>query len=362
MGKMEKALLLILMLSGLPLLGVLLIGQPLVRYTEFPPETRYVQHPPFSWPMFVALALGLLLLAAPVIYRTVTSCLTGHEQDRVIHAFPWWGGLGVVLTAISWVLAWNRFPWFVDFQPFTFTPLWLGYILTVNAWTYRRTGHCMMLNRPRYFLWLFPLSAAFWWFFEYLNRFVQNWYYVGPHPFTAWEYFLHATIPFATVLPAVLGTMEFLASYPQIGAGWEQLPPLRTPPKKLAGWAMLFLACVGLVGIAVRPNVLFPLVWVAPLGLITSLQMVGGQETIFSGIGQGDWRSLWLSALAALICGMFWEMWNSRSLSHWEYAIPFVQRFQIFEMPILGYAGYVPFGLECLALAQLFFPESYREM
>ena len=168
MGKMEKALLLILMLSGLPLLGVLLIGQPLVRYTEFPPETRYVQHPPFSWPMFVALALGLLLLAAPVIYRTVTSCLTGHEQDRVIHAFPWWGGLGVVLTAISWVLAWNRFPRFVDFQPFTFTPLWLGYILTVNAWTYRRTGHCMMLNRPRYFLWLFPLSAAFWWFFEYL--------------------------------------------------------------------------------------------------------------------------------------------------------------------------------------------------
>jgi hypothetical protein len=100
----------------------------------------------------------------------------------------------------------------------------------------------------------------------------------------------------------------------------------------------------------------------APLVLITSLQILRREETIFYGIGQGDWRLLWLSALAALVCGIFWEMWNYKSLSHWEYAIPFVHGFQIFEMPILGYAGYPPFGLECLALAQFLFPESYREM
>jgi hypothetical protein len=34
--------------------------------------------------------------------------------------------------------------------------------------------------------------------------------------------------------------------------------------------------------------------------------------------------------------------------------VPFVHRFQIFEMPLLGYAGYLPFGLECLAVADLF--------
>jgi len=40
-------------------------------------------------------------------------------------------------------------------------------------------------------------------------------------------------------------------------------------------------------------------------------------------------------------------MWNYFSLAKWEYSIPFVHRFLIFEMPLLGYAGYLPFGLEC---------------
>ena len=61
-----------------------------------------------------------------------------------------------------------------------------------------------------------------------------------------------------------------------------------------------------------------------------------------------------MAALAALICGWFWELWNVRSLAHWEYSIPFVDRFHLFDMPILGYAGYLPFGLECLAVADLF--------
>jgi len=31
-------------------------------------------------------------------------------------------------------------------QPHTFTPLWFGYIVLVNALTFRRTGHCMMVH------------------------------------------------------------------------------------------------------------------------------------------------------------------------------------------------------------------------
>ena len=59
------------------------------------------------------------------------------------------------------------------------------------------------------------------------------------------------------------------------------------------------------------------------------------------------------AALAALVCGLFWEMWNFFSLAQWKYSIPFVQRFEIFEMPLLGYAGYLPFGLECVVIADL---------
>jgi hypothetical protein len=60
---------------------------------------------------------------------------------------------------------------------------------------------------------------------------------------------------------------------------------------------------------------------------------------------------LW--ALAALCCGLFWEMWNAHSLARWQYALPYVERFRIFEMPALGYAGYLPFGLECALICDL---------
>lgn len=385
-----KVILLVLLLAGLPLLGIVIAGKPLDRYLEFPPRTRYVQHAPFSWTVFIALALFIVVSVAPFIVRTVTSRLSSgasrhsfgtsrrhqlsansdqpldkrvelQERRLTSHAFPWWGWLGAALTALSWALAWNRFTWFEPLQPFTFTPLWLGYILCINAWTFSRTGRCVMLDRPRFFFWLFPLSSAFWWFFEYLNRFVQNWYYIGAQEFTSLEYFLHATLPFSTVLPAVLGTTELLASYPRISAGLEQFRPIRSTNVKIVGWGILLLASGALTVIGIWPSYLFPLVWVAPLLLIVSLQAVAGQETIFSGLAQGNWKVLWLPALAALICGFFWEMWNYKSLSHWEYAVPFVHRFQIFEMPFLGYAGYLPFGLECVVVAQFFFPECCRD-
>lgn len=374
-----KIILLVLLLVGLPLLGIVIAGQPLDRYLEFPPRTRYVQDAPFSWTVFITLALCTVVSVAPFVVRIVRSRLTPeasrhpvgtsldhqliekrftlHERRLTSHAFPWWGWLGAALTALSWALAWNRFTWFEPLQPFTFTPLWLGYILHVNAWTFSRTGRCVMLDRPRYFLWLFPLSSAFWWFFEYLNRFVQNWYYMGVQELTPLEYVLHATVPFSTVLPAVLGTTELLASYPRISAGLEQFRPIQSVNVKIAGWGIFLLASVGLTGIGIWPSYLFPLVWVAPLLLITSLQAVAGEETIFSSMARGDWKALWLPALAALVCGFFWEMWNYKSLSHWEYAVPFVHQLQVFEMPLLGYAGYLPFGLECVAVVQFFLPE-----
>jgi hypothetical protein len=351
-----KVVLLMVLLTALPLIGVTLAGNPIDRYLEFPPQTHFVEHPAFSWPMFVIFAVTVLLLLMPFLLRMATT--RGAGRVRPHEAFPWWGIFGAVLTAVFWWLAWNRFEWFKSYQAYTFTPLWLGYILFVNAWTYSRTRRCMMLAQRRVFLWLFPVSAAFWWSFEYLNRFVQNWYYVGADSLTPWEYVLQATVPFSTVLPAVLSTRELLSTFPRIGAGMNRLSPFPIRHLSLAGWGSFVLACTGLIGLGVWPNIVFPLVWLAPLWLMTSLQMITGEETIFSKVPSGDWRSLWLSALAALVCGICWEMWNYKSLAHWKYAIPFVHQFQIFEMPLLGYAGYFPFGLECLAVAHFVFPRS----
>jgi hypothetical protein len=226
----------------------------------------------------------------------------------------------------------------------------------INAVTLRRSGRCMIRQRPLYFVALFPLSALFWWFFEYLNRFVQNWYYIGPD-FAAWEYVLYATLPFATVLPAVMGTQEWLRSYRWPRRLFGSFLPLTLENTRLWGAVIYLLAAAALFGIGIWPSILFPLLWIAPLFVLVSIQMVAGEAQIFSRIPRGDWHVIVCSALAALCCGFFWEMWNMYSLAKWEYSIPFVHRFQIFEMPLLGYAGYLPFGLECAAIAGLVGPD-----
>ncbi len=55
-------------------------------------------------------------------------------------------------------------------------------------------------------------------------------------------------------------------------------------------------------------------------------------------------------AAGALVCGWFWEMWNYWAFPKWQYFIPYVDFAHIFEMPLLGYGGYLPFGLEVYAV------------
>ncbi|MDZ7582482.1 MAG: hypothetical protein U5R30_18335 [Deltaproteobacteria bacterium] len=112
------------------------------------------------------------------------------------------------------------------------------------------------------------------------------------------------------------------------------------------------MAAVGLIGIGVWPDTFFALLWIAPLLVILSLQTLFQEPNLLTEVAGGDWRTVMASALAALICGWFWEMWNAGSLAHWTYSIPHVQRFMIFEMPALGYAGYLPFGLECAVIGE----------
>lgn len=354
------------LLLGLPLLGLILAGRSIRPYLEFPPLTRYVVHEPFSWPVYVALALLILAsigLVRARIASTASRCVrpASHLTLPPLPAtsFPWWGWSAVVWTVIWWTLAWTRFSWMEPLQPHTFTPLWLGYIVVVNAWTFTRTGRCMMLHRPRYFFPLFPLSAVFWWFFEYLNRFVQNWYYVGVTDLSPLEYFVRATISFSTVLPAVMGTAEWLSTFPYFAVRSDQVRPMMRVQGHVAGWIALCMASVGLGGIGLWPDYLFPLVWVAPTLIMVSLQDIRGEFQRLGASVKQNGGAMWQAALAALICGWFWEMWNFKSLAHWEYAVPFVQRFHVFEMPLLGYAGYLPFGLECLVMADACLTRKY---
>jgi hypothetical protein len=349
-----KFLILAAMLLGLPLIGVMAAGNPIGRYLEFPPQTRYVTHAPFSWAAFAVIAFSILAVVLPLGISGYQAYKTAPPPSRPAGPgpFPWWGWLGAIAGVISWLLAWTRFSWFSAIQPHTFSPLWFSYIIVVNAVCQARTGTCLIRERPAFFLLLFPASAAFWWFFEYLNRFAQNWFYVGVD-FGPWAYFWYATLPFATVLPAVLSTRQLLLSMHWIRQSYGSLKLLKFPYPRLWAVAVLALSAAGLAGIGIRPNYFFPVLWISPLLIITCLQALMKEAHLLRQMAEGDWSGAVSAALAAVICGGFWEMWNYFSLAKWQYSIPFVHRFQLFEMPLLGYAGYLPFGLECAVIGSM---------
>ena len=347
-------ILLFVFLVGLPLLGVLVAGKNVIQYCEFPPLTHYVSHAPFSWYLFSGLVIIAILVFALLFFQLHHKrSSAGLKTQTSPTAFPWWGSLGLLLILLSWVVAWNRFPLFHLLQPYTFLPLWLGYILFINGLTYFRSGSCLLAGRPTYFFILFPVSACFWWFFEYLNRFVQNWYYVGIDDFSVIEYVFHASLCFSIVLPVVLSTEELLSSYPGLTEPLKASFVIPCRRNRFIKIGVLLVISIGLAGIGIWPDYLFPLLWLSPLLIIVTTQKMMGQATIFDTLRRGDWRPVWLPALAALFCGFFWELWNVKSYAHWVYSIPFVQKAHIFEMPILGYLGYLSFGLECKAVASL---------
>ena len=348
-----KFILLCVILLGLPLAGIYSTGIPVSQYLEFPPKNPFISHHGFSWPIFVAIAMVIAGIVIPIYGPLVLNSPSGvTSQKRVASVFPWWGWISLACVIIAWAFAWNRFTWFDRFQAHTFSMLWYPFIVLINAVEWKRTGKCLMLQRPRYFISLFPLSAGFWWFFEYLNRFVQNWYYVNSN-FGALEYFMFATMSFSTVLPAVLSMKELVLSFSKINGIYGEFIKVKGINSRPLAFIVLVASCLSLYGIGLWPDFLFPFLWIAPLLIITCLQSLLGMPNIFIDLYHGRWTDIISVSLAAIICGWFWEMWNYWSFAKWEYSIPFVGRFHVFEMPILGYAGYLPFGIECLVVARM---------
>ena len=210
------------------------------------------------------------------------------------------------------------------------------------------SGKSLLTHRRVYFLLLFPASAVFWWVFEYLNRFVNNWYYSGVAEITGWQYFLEATLAFSTVLPAVMSMRFILLQTPVFSKNYRNFPVMPwLDSSKL--WGALGLAAIaGLVGTGWFPQFTYPLLWIVPGLLWICIQIRKGYvNPLLGGAIRGDLTLVWSSAIAALMCGFFWEMWNFYSEARWVYSIPAVERFYLFEIPVLGYAGYLPFGVIC---------------
>lgn len=349
-----RALLLLAVTAGLlllpPLLGVWLSGQDVTDYLIFPPHPEIYEQPGFSWPVFLLIAVVVLLSVMPFLYRLLT--VPKYRQKTQSTRMPLWGWIGLIVTAFAWWVAWSRSEVAMSIYGHSFPLLWLGYILVMNALAVRRSGSCLMLAHPLRFLLLFPVSGVFWWFFEYLNLFVKNWYYVDAGVSLDRDPLIAPTLAFATVLPAVASTIYWLSTFKRLNDASVGYWSLRLKSTHWAGWVLL-ATLLSLIGLGGWPQHVYPLVWISPLLILLAILTLRGHATVFESMAEGDWRPFWLAALAGLICGFFWELWNYGSLLRWEYSVPYVDRFLIFEMPLLGYAGYLPFGLECILIVSL---------
>ncbi len=265
---------------------------------------------------------------------------------RVTRLLPAHGWLGVGLVAVSWPLNWllpgMRTNWL-------FFPLWLGYCLTVDGLVLVRRGSSLWSRHRLAYVGLFVTSVPAWWLFEAINQRTQNWVYLS-HPVGRVEYALLASLSFSTVIPAVFGTAELAASW-----RWLQRLPRGprlpgTRPVTIAffagGWVMLAL-------LLAWPRLFFPFVWLSLYFILEPVNVWLGNRSLFDHTARRDWRPVVALWLAGLVCGFFWEMWNSHSFPKWTYHVPGVGRPKLFEMPLLGYGGYLPFTMELYALHHL---------
>jgi hypothetical protein len=261
--------------------------------------------------------------------------------------FPFHGWLGLLLVAIFWSLNWGlsglRTQW-------GFTGLWLGYFLTVDGLVFWRKGDSILTRNGITTGWLFLVSVTAWWMFELINWRTQNWMYDGKQYFTNLEYFMLASFGFSTVMPAVFSTAELYGTFT-----WLQKvrPGLVIRPTH-ANLRRFFLSGLVMLGLLVFwPRYFFPLVWVSLYFIFEPLNAWLGRRTLAEHTERGDWRPVYALWLGGLTCGFFWEMWNYWSYPKWIYHVPFVGFWKVFEMPLLGYGGYLPFALELYAFFNL---------
>lgn len=268
--------------------------------------------------------------------------------------FPVWFWIGAAVTLFFWWLMWTRVTPFGDLVYYAFTPLWWGFILTLDGWVYHRSGgYSLLAKRPKTLLISAAVSLVGWTYFEYFDYFaLGDWYY----PNSTMAQLSHSTIvllfltAYTTVWPAIFEWYNLLNTVPSLAKRYSDGPKVALPGGTLL-WGGFFL----IFAMVFYPYPLFWVLWVGTLMVFSGQLIRKGIWNPFTAMAQGNWGPALLIALGTLCNGLFWEMWNWGSAhpsnpvtnpNYWMYNIPYVNVIHIFsEMPLLGYMGYMPFGI-----------------
>jgi hypothetical protein len=241
----------------------------------------------------------------------------------------------------------------VDLVKSWFTPvMWSGYVLFADALLLKLTGHSMILNRFGAFLFMLPYSVVCWVIFEIYNLYLENWSYVGLPQNTLLRYFGYVW-SFATIWPAVLLTYELF----RISGMFEKvrLPKFKFKPSMFYAICILGLSML-IVPVLVPQNMaayLFGPVWMGFVFFLDPVNYSIGANSLFRELEEGKLDKLLSLFAAGLVCGILWEFWNYWATAKWIYTFPYFQDLKLFEMPLIGFLGFLPFAVEVYVMWEL---------
>jgi hypothetical protein len=320
----------------------------------FPPE--YVADAPgFNLTVFCVIALAellvLILYFAPGLFGFKK--VPPAPRAKTV-ALPIWFWIGLVVTLFFWWLMWSRITIFGDLVYYAFTPMWWGFIFALDGLVYRYSnGQSLFASKPKTFLITVIVSLVGWYLFEYFNYFaLGNWYY----PNSTMPELSHQTmvliflLAYTTVWPAIFQWYTLLNTCPRLVSRFANGPKL-----SLNGNLLIVAGLLLLTLMVFWPYPLFWVLWIGPLLVFSGILIRANICSPFTAMAEGNWSPALLMALSAMLNGFFWEFWNYGSAhpaepvtnpNYWVYDIPYINVIHIFsEMPLLGYMGYMPFGI-----------------
>ncbi len=263
--------------------------------------------------------------------------------------FRWYGAVGLFMVLFAQVNFLFRL------QPFAqwyFPIIWFGFIFLVDALVYHLNRESLLMNRRKAFLVMLGLSAVVWWLFEAIGWLLGNWHYSGMEGFGGWaEKMAFATISFATVIPAVFEVSMLLKTV-HLFDRWK-LKERHDINKELL-YGMMFVGVLTFIGPVAFPQLFYPLIWISFFLILDPINYMNRRPSIISHLKDRRLAVPVSIFVGATVCGFLWEFWNFWAIPKWHYTIPFVDFLKVFEMPILGYIGYGPFGLELYAMYHFF--------
>jgi tetratricopeptide (TPR) repeat protein len=284
--------------------------------------------------------LGVILLASTIAVM-VAEFLRNRRRP-----FPAYGWIGLALLVIA---EWLMFRGVEPVATF-FTPIaWTAYILIADAAVFAIRGHSRLRDAPAQFAKLALLSIPLWLIFEAYNLRLANWTYAGGMSLPLPVRWLGYAWAYATIWPGIFLTADLIESF-----GWRDVLTRPIALSRAAQNAFMIAGAI-LVTIPVilpRPlgSFLFGAVWLGFIFLLDPINFRFGLPSFEADLASERSGRFFSFLLSGWVCGLLWEFWNFWAASRWQYIFPIMQKDKIFEMPVLGYLGFLPFSLECFLM------------